>query len=280
MTDRPKPLLEAVNVHRVFDLRQGLFRPKKTIHAVNDVSLRIETGDIVGLVGESGSGKSTLARILLGLMPPTSGEVLFHGKPLSGFDKRAISSEIQIVFQDPFSSLNPRKTIESIISLPLRVHGIGNAETQKRRVAEIMDLVGLPERVCASLPNQLSGGQRQRVAIARALITNPKLVICDEPTSALDVSIQSQILNLLQRLQRQLDLTYVIVSHNLAVVEHMANKVAVMYRGAIVEEADTDALFAAPKHPYTQMLLASVLTPDPRLGLPDPSLRYPPPEAR
>jgi peptide/nickel transport system ATP-binding protein len=179
---------------------------------------------------------------------------------------------VQPVFQDPYSSLNPRKSVGSIIALPLKVQGNSDPETWRRRVEEMMELVGLPRRLYEHYPSQLSGGQRQRVAIARALINRPRMVICDEPTSALDVSVQSQVLNLLQDLRRELGLAYLLVSHNLAVVEHMADRVAVMYLGRIVEEADTDTLFRAPKHPYTQALLKSVLTPEPGLGVPDTQL--------
>jgi peptide/nickel transport system ATP-binding protein len=179
---------------------------------------------------------------------------------------------VQPVFQDPYSSLNPRKSIGSIIGLPLRVQGDGSGAEGRRRVEDMMERVGLSRALYDNYPSQLSGGQRQRVAIARALINRPRLVICDEPTSALDVSVQSQILNLLQELRRDLGLTYLLISHNLAVVEHMATRVCVMYLGRIVEEADTDALFEAPRHPYTQALLASVLTPEPGLGVPDTQL--------
>jgi peptide/nickel transport system ATP-binding protein len=183
-----------------------------------------------------------------------------------------MARRIQPIFQDPYSSLNPRKSVGDIIALPLRVHGMANAAERKRKVEEIMDLVGLPKRYVTNYPSQLSGGQRQRVAIARALIMRPEIVICDEPTSALDVSVQSQILNLLMDLRKELGLTYILISHNLAVVEHIATRVAVMYLGRIVEEKETDALFRNAEHPYTQALLASVLTPEPGLGIPDAQL--------
>ena len=207
--------------------------------------------------------------MLLGLLPPSTGEIRFEGETIAGLDRRVIARRVQPIFQDPYSSLNPRKTIGSIIALPLRVHRVGASSEWPRLVAEMMDRVGLARRLAESFPGQLSGGQRQRVAIARALIMKPEIVICDEPTSALDVSVQSQILNLLQDLRRELGLTYLLISHNLAVVEHLATRVAVMYLGRIVEEADTETLFAAPRHPYTKALLASVLTPEPGLGLPD-----------
>ncbi|MBL8669920.1 MAG: ATP-binding cassette domain-containing protein [Alphaproteobacteria bacterium] len=265
-------LLELTDVRRRFAVGGGFLRRARTLNAVDGVSLALRRGEVLGLVGESGCGKSTLARILLGLMAPSAGEIRLEGRPLAGLDRRAVARRIQPVFQDPYASLNPRKTVRSIVGLPLIVHGIGTPAERARKVAAIMERVGLPERVLDSYPSQLSGGQRQRVAIARALVIEPEIVICDEPTSALDVSVQSQILNLLQDLQRQLGLTYLFISHNLAVVEHVADRVAVMYLGRIVEEAPSDALFAAPRHPYTRALLASVLTPEPGLGVPDTQL--------
>jgi peptide/nickel transport system ATP-binding protein len=266
------PVLEMRDVRRTFLVSAGIFAPKRALHAVNGVSLRLERRAVLGLVGESGCGKSTLARMLLGLLEPSGGDILFEGEPISRLDRRQVARRIQPIFQDPYASLNPRKSVGSIISLPLRVHRVGARGDWERKTREIMELVGLPGRLYHSHPNQLSGGQRQRVAIARALIMRPEVVICDEPTSALDVSVQSQILNLLQDLQRELGLTYLLISHNLAVVEHMATRVAVMYLGRIVEEAETETLFREPRHPYTRALLDSVLTPDPRLGIPETHL--------
>jgi peptide/nickel transport system ATP-binding protein len=223
-------------------------------------------------VGKSGYGKSTLAHFLLGLLKPTSGEVRYDGISATGFSRRDVARRIQPIFQDPYSSLNPTKTIQSIVSLPLRVHRVGDPSQWGQRVTKKLDLVGLPQRLASSYPSQLSGGQRQRVAIGRALIMRPEVVTCDEPTSALDVSVQSQILNLLQDLKDELGLTYLLISHNLAVVERMADRVAVMYLGRIIEEAENETLFARPRHPYTRALLESVLTPDPRLGGPDTHL--------
>jgi peptide/nickel transport system ATP-binding protein len=263
------PVLEMRGVTRRFLVGAGAFRPKRPLQAVNGVSLNLAKGEVLGLVGESGCGKSTLAKMLLGILPPSAGDILFEGQPIARLDRKAIARRVQPIFQDPYSSLNPRKTIGAIIGLPLRVHRVGTPAEWRGKIAEMMDLVGLPQRLHRSFPNQLSGGQRQRVAIARALIMKPDILICDEPTSALDVSVQSQILNLLQDLRRDLGLTYLLISHNLAVVEHMATRVAVMYLGRIVEEAATETLFAKPRHPYTEALLASVLTPEPRLGLPD-----------
>jgi peptide/nickel transport system ATP-binding protein len=263
------PILELIDVRRTFTVSRGLFRGKKALHAVNGVSLGIQKGDVLGLVGESGCGKTTLARILLGLLPPSSGEIRIDGKTMKKTERRIISRKIQPVFQDPYSSLNPRKTIGSIVSLPLRVHRVGDPSSWRGIVEEMLDLVGLPKRVLHSYPGQLSGGQRQRVAVARALIMRPEVVICDEPTSSLDVSVQAQILNLLISLRRDLGLTYLLISHNLAVVEHLATRVMVMYLGRIVEEAETGRIFNNPRHPYTKALLQSVLTPEPGLGVPE-----------
>ena len=265
-------MIEAVNVTKTFQISAGAFRGKRDLHAVNGVNLTVNRGDVVALVGESGCGKTTLAKMLLGLELQTSGNIDIQGKPVDQLGRLEIASLLQPIFQDPYSSLNPRKPIGSIIPLPLKVQGDPNPATWRNRVEEMMELVGLPSRVFQNYPSQLSGGQRQRVAIARALINRPQVVICDEPTSALDVSVQSQILNLLQDLRNELNLTYVIISHNLAVVEHMATRVAVMYLGRIVEQAETETLFSNPRHPYTEALLDSVLTPNPNLNVPDTHL--------
>lgn len=267
-----KTLLEAKSLKRTFAVSSGFMRGKRLLHAVNGVDLKVQEGDVVAIVGESGCGKTTLAKMLLGLLPPSSGEVQISGQSTTAISRLEMSKLVQPVFQDPYSSLNPRKTIGSIIELPLRVQSDPDRATWRKRTEEMMELVGLPRRLYNNYPSQLSGGQRQRVAIARALINRPPMVICDEPTSALDVSVQSQILNLLQDLRSELGLTYVIISHNLAVVEHLATRVAVMYLGRVVEEADTETLFDRPRHPYSKALLKSVLTPEPGLGVPDTHL--------
>ena len=266
------PVLELAGVSKVYRVRQGIFSASKPLRAVDDVSLRLQKGEVLGLVGESGCGKSTLARLLLGLEDPTAGQVLIDGEPMVGADARARARRIQPIFQDPYSSLNPRKSVASIVSLPLRVHKVGDPSEWRGKVETMLDLVGLPRRTIDNYPNQLSGGQRQRVAIARALIMRPEVVVCDEPTSALDVSVQSQILNLLMDLRDELGLTYLFISHDLSVVEHIASRVAVMYLGRIVEVSHAADLFKQPRHPYSEALLESVLTPEPGLGVPDTHL--------
>lgn len=256
-------LLEARGVSHTFAIDKGVFAQKRYLRAVDDVSFSIRRGEVLGIVGESGCGKSTLARILLGIIAPTEGSVEMMGRNIASLDRRLLSRLVQPVFQDPYSSLNPRKSVGEILELPLRVHGIGNSAERDKAVKDMMSQVGLATRLRSALPSQLSGGQRQRVAIARALIIKPSVVICDEPTSALDVSVQAQILNLLIELRQTLGLTLVLISHNLAVVEHLSTRVAVMYLGRIVEFADVETLFANPRHPYAQMLFASLLAPDP-----------------
>jgi peptide/nickel transport system ATP-binding protein len=265
-------VLQIHDLNKTYTVSAGLFKGKRFLKAVNGVNLVLEKGSVLGLVGESGCGKSTVAKLILMLEGVTSGQISFDGQNIFAIPRKEVARRIQPVFQDPYASLNPRKSISSIISLPLRVHRVGEPKSWHRKVEEIMDIVGLPPRFRHSYPNQLSGGQRQRVAVARALIMRPEIVICDEPTSALDVSVQSQILNLLMDLRKDFGLTYIVISHDLAVVEHLASRVAVMYLGRIVEEADTEDLFKRPRHPYTQALLTSVLTPEPRLGLPDTHL--------
>jgi peptide/nickel transport system ATP-binding protein len=265
-------LLEARGASLTFAVGRGMFAKRRLLHAVSDVNLSIVKGEVLGLVGESGSGKSTLAKMLLGLLPPTRGTIHLAGENLTGLSRRAMARRIQPVFQDPYSSLNPRKSVASIVSLPLAVQGLGSAEERRDKAIAMLSRVGLARRHADVYPSELSGGQRQRVAIARALAVEPEMVLLDEPTSALDVSVQSQILNLLLDLRGDLGLTYVFISHNLAVIEHMATRVAVMYLGRIVEQADRDTLFRKPRHPYTRALLDSVLTPEPGLGVPNTGL--------
>ncbi len=272
--------LQTKNITKTYQVSAGIFMGKKNLKAVNGVNLSIPKGSILGLVGESGCGKTTIAKMILGLEKKTSGELYIGGKNISSMGNKQIARIIQPVFQDPYSSLNPRKSISKIISLPLRAQGLSQgAAGLEKKVDEIMEIVGLPPRLKHNYPNQLSGGQRQRVAVARALIMRPEVVLCDEPTSALDVSVQAQILNMLLDLRSELNLTYLFISHDLAVVEHIATHVAVMYLGRIVEEGRANDLFENPSHPYTQALLGSVLTPEPALGLPEVHLgiEYPNP---
>ncbi|KJK25159.1 peptide ABC transporter ATP-binding protein [Burkholderiaceae bacterium 16] len=266
---RAEYALELCALSRRFVTRRSLFGKPEEFKAVSEVSLRLARGETLGLVGESGCGKSTLAKMLLGLLEPSEGSVLINGREVLPAERRAMSRHIQPIFQDPYSSLNPRKTVAQIVGLPLRLHGLGNAAEQAAKVVQTLDLVGMPKRTHGQYPGQLSGGQRQRVAIARALILRPQILICDEPTSALDVSVQAQILNLLLDLKKAFGLSYLFISHNLGVVEHLADRVAVMYRGSIVEQASREAIFSAPSHPYTRMLLSCALTPEPGLGIPD-----------
>jgi peptide/nickel transport system ATP-binding protein len=265
-------LVEARGLSVSFAVGRGLLARRREIHAVVDVDLSIAQGEVLGLVGESGSGKSTLGRLLLGLIVPDRGRIRLAGRDIGELDRQTLARAIQPVFQDPYSSLNPRKSVAAIVALPLVVLGIGSGRERRRRALAMLERVGLPARYADVYPSELSGGQRQRVAIARALVVEPQMVLLDEPTSALDVSVQSQILNLLIDLRGDLGLTYLFISHNLAVVEHLATRVAVMYLGRIVESAARDRLFAEPRHPYTRALLASVLTPEPGLGVPETGL--------
>ncbi len=261
-------LLELREVRVDFPVGGTLWRAPKTLRAVNGVTFSVQRGEVLSIVGESGCGKSTLARTILGIQPPTSGTVRFDGTSLTDLDRRDVARHIQPIFQDPYSSLNPRKTVESLIALPLSVRGEMKASKARQSVAEIMELVGLPLRLAHVYPCQLSGGQRQRVAIARALITKPDLVVCDEPTSALDVSVQAQILNLLQDMKEALNLTYLFISHDLSVVRHFSDRVAVMYLGRVVELGPASEVLGQPLHPYTQTLKAAILSPDPHHVLP------------
>ncbi|WP_035638193.1 oligopeptide/dipeptide ABC transporter ATP-binding protein [Bradyrhizobium sp. ORS 375] len=267
------PILSIRGVTKRFTLAQGLFRSPATLNAVNGIDLDIAEGEIVGIVGESGCGKSTLGRIVTGLMRLSEGAVRFRGQDITAIERRELARLVQPIFQDPYSSLNPRRSIAATVAEPLEIHGIGDRSERMDKAVAMLDRVGLPSRFASNVPSQLSGGQRQRVAIARALILNPQLIVCDEPTSALDVSVQSQILNLLMELRRDFRLTYLFISHNLAVVEHIADRVGVMYLGRMVEVAPSANLFAKPQHPYTRALLHSVLSPEPGAGVPDIGLK-------
>jgi oligopeptide/dipeptide ABC transporter ATP-binding protein len=261
------PLLEAIELAKHFPVGGGLGGRGGLVRAVDGVSFRLHRGETLALVGESGCGKSTTARLVLRLIEPTDGQVIFEGREITGLEGaalRRLRRRMQIVFQDPFASLNPRMSVGAILEEPLLVHGIGNRTERKARVAELLSLVGLAPYHAQRYPHEFSGGQRQRVGIARALAVEPALVVCDEPVSALDVSIQAQVVNLLKDLQARLGLSYLFIAHDLAVVKHMADRVAVMYLGRIVETAPTDALFAAPAHPYTRALLAAIPRPDAR----------------
>jgi oligopeptide/dipeptide ABC transporter ATP-binding protein len=261
------PLLEVENLVRHFVLARSLLsRPIATVKAVDGVSFQVRAGETLALVGESGCGKSTVGRLVLRLIEPTAGHVRFEGRDVSALgvrELRAFRRKAQLVFQDPYASLNPRMTVGEILTEPLTLHRIVPRQRRAARVAELLDMVGLPKGFARRYPHEFSGGQRQRVAIARALAVEPKLVICDEPVSALDVSVRSQVLNLLQDLQRRLGLAYIFISHDLAVVKHIATSVAVMNLGRIVEVASVADLFAAPRHPYSRALLSAIPVPKP-----------------
>jgi oligopeptide transport system ATP-binding protein len=262
-----EPLLQVKGLKKYFPITGGVFGKKVgEVKAVDDVTFTVYKGETLGIVGESGCGKSTTGRMLLRLIEPTEGSVVFEGKEVTKLPKaelRKIRRDMQMIFQDPFASLNPRHTVEKILEEPLIVHGIGSKEERKKRVQEMLEVVGLGPYHAKRYPHQFSGGQRQRIGIARALMTNPKLIIADEPVSALDVSIQAQVLNLLEDLQKEFGLTYIFIAHDLGVVRHISDRVGVMYLGRLVELADSDKLYQAPKHPYTQALLSAVPIPDP-----------------
>ena len=263
------PLLEVTDLVKHFPIHDGLLfdRMAGAVRAVDGVSFSIRPGETLGLVGESGCGKSTLARTILQLLEPTSGSVKFMGREIAGIgrrDLRPIRRDMQMIFQDPYASLNPRKRVGQIIGDPLKLHGLATGRELRRRSEELLDRVGLSSEHFNRFPHEFSGGQRQRIGIARALALRPKLIIADEPVSALDVSIQAQIINLLEDLQDEFDLTYLFVAHDLGVVRHVADNVAVMYLGKIVEMGPADEVYANPVHPYTEALLSAVPIPDPR----------------
>lgn len=261
-------LLKVENLKKYFPIRHGMFaRHIGDVKAVDDVSFELYEGETLGIVGESGCGKSTTGRAIMRLHEPTAGSITFEGVELTALNEEAMRKarrDIQMVFQDPYASLNPRHTIEKILEEPLIVHGMGNAQERKKKVREYLEIVGLSAYHAKRYPHQFSGGQRQRIGIARALMTNPKLIIADEPVSALDVSIQAQVLNLMQKLQEDLKLTYIFIAHDLGVVRHISDRVGVMYLGRLVELAESESLYNEPLHPYSQALLSAVPIPDPQ----------------
>jgi ABC-type oligopeptide transport system ATPase subunit len=266
VTPRVTPLVDVRGLSKVFVRRQGLFAPSTTVTAVDGVSFEIARGETFGLVGESGSGKTTTGRCLLRLVEPTGGEVFFGGQNLLALSRtqlRHLRRHMQVVFQDPYASLNPRMRVQQIVAEPLEIHRIGTKAERRDRVAELLTVVGLDPALHDRYPHEFSGGQRQRIGLARAIALNPAFIVADEPVSALDVSVQAQVVNLLMDLQARLGLTYLFIAHDLRLVEHVCGRVAVMYRGRIVEMGDTRTIFTSPRHPYTQALLSAVPSIDP-----------------
>lgn len=267
--EQQEVILEVKNLKKYFDISKGLFNKNKTyVRAVDDLNLKVYKGETIGIVGESGCGKSTTGNLILGLLEPSEGQVYFNNENIAAFNQkelRKVRRDLQVIFQDPYASLNPRMTVEEIIGEPLVVHKMASGDELRKRVLELMQLVGLQEHQLHRYPHEFSGGQRQRIGIARALALNPKVIVCDEAVSALDVSIQAQILNLLKKLQRELNLTYIFIAHGLPVVSHISDRIGVMYLGRMVELARRDQIFEKPLHPYTYALLGSVPIPDPRL---------------
>jgi len=263
-------LLKVENLKKYFPIKKGLLfqRHMGDVKAVDGVSFEIRRGETLGMVGESGCGKSTIGRTILRLLEPTKGKVIFEGEvlnDLSSEEMRKMRSKMQIIFQDPYASLNPRMRVGDIIGEPIMIHRILTCAEREKRVRKILDVVGLSPYHGARFPHEFSGGQRQRIGIARALAVNPKLIICDEPVSALDVSIQAQVINLLEDLQKEFDLTYLFIAHDLSVVKHISNRVAVMYLGKMIELSNSEELYKNPQHPYTIALLSAVPVPDPKV---------------
>jgi oligopeptide transport system ATP-binding protein len=262
-------LVRVENLSKLFPIKGGVLqRPIGYVRAVENISFHIYKGETLGLVGESGCGKTTTGRTILRLIDPTSGSIVFDGIDITTLSRKQLAPlrrEMQIIFQDPYGSLNPRMTVGDIIGEGLEVHKIARGKEKEKRIMELMEVVGLPPGYMRRYPHEFSGGQRQRIGIARALAVNPKFIVCDEPVSALDVSIQSQIINLLKDLQRQFELTYLFIAHDLSVVKHMSDRIAVMYLGKIVEYASSEDLFSDPRHPYTLALMSAIPIPDPEV---------------
>ncbi|HSI67154.1 MAG TPA: oligopeptide/dipeptide ABC transporter ATP-binding protein [Planococcus sp. (in: firmicutes)] len=262
-------IMEVTGLKKHFDMSKGFFKKTKSkVRAVDGLNFKVYKGETLGIVGESGCGKSTTGQLMLGLLDATEGHIYFQNEDIASMTQeelRKARRDLQVIFQDPYSSLNPRMTVEQIIGEPLVVHGLASGKELKRQVRELMETVGLREHQMKLFPHEFSGGQRQRIGIARALALKPKVIVCDEAVSALDVSIQAQILNLLKKLQKDMDLTYIFIAHGLPAVRHISDRIGVMYLGKMVELADRDELFEHPLHPYTHALLDSVPIPDPRL---------------
>ena len=269
-TNGAVPLIETIHVKKYFPIKKGLLqREVARVHAVDDVSVQVFEGETLGLVGESGCGKSTLGRTMVRLLEPTAGDVRFEGRSIAKLGPRALRPlrrEMQMVFQDPYASLNPRKRVGSIIGDPMKIHKVGDKKERRRRVQELLEVVGLSPEHYNRFPHEFSGGQRQRIGVARALALRPKLVVADEPVSALDVSIQAQMINLLEDLQDEFKLTYVFIAHDLGVVRHVSDRIAVMYLGKLVELSPAEELYTRPIMPYTEALLSAVPIPDPDLS--------------